>query len=61
MTDKELFRAVLDRLNEQYPHANVGMDGTMVTMNGEIEFNTDGYNLLYNLMRLCDTFNEELI
>ena len=60
MNDKELFREVLNNLTERYPHVNVAMDGTMVMKDGEIAFNTDGWSLLYNLTRLCNTFKEEI-
>ena len=39
-----------------------GSDGDeFVTINDEIQFNTKGYNLLYNLKRLCYVLQDELI
>lgn len=66
MTDAELFNAVLNRFCESY---NLSVErpfnnGFMIIKNayGEViaEFNTDGYNLLYNLDRLVTTLRPEL-
>ena len=51
MTDKQLFNEVFDRLNKSCWN-HLGMKGTMVCWDGNMEFNTDGYNLGWNLYRL---------
>ena len=65
MNDKELFNAVLERFQKQY-----GFEVDRPYNDGYIELtkdgdslggmNTDGYNLLYNLTRLCRTLKDEL-
>lgn len=52
MTDKELFFEVFNNFRSRYPNTNLEMVGTMVYLNGEARFNTDGFNLAYNLHRL---------
>ena len=56
MNDKELFAEVFNRLAEQYP--GLYMSGTLVCFNGKCRFNTDGYNLCYNLLRLTRVIDE---
>ena len=60
MNDKELFLKVLDRMAETYPHRDIKMVGTLVYIDGESRFNTDGYRLLYNIKRLADAIEDEL-
>ena len=60
MNDKELFRKVLDRMAETYPHRDIKMLGTLVYIDGKCRFNTDGYRLLYNIKRLVDAIEDEL-
>ena len=60
MNDKELFRKVLDRMAETYPHRDIKMIGTLVYIDGKCRFNTDGYRLLYNIKRLADVIEDEL-
>jgi len=65
MTDKELFNEVLDKFQKQY-----GFEVERPYNDGYIELiqngdsiggmNTDGYNLLYNLSRLCRMLKDEL-
>lgn len=52
MTDRELFNEVFNNFRSRYPNTNLEMVGTMVYLNGEARFNTDGFNLAYNLHRL---------
>ena len=52
MTDRELFNEVFNNFRSHYPNTNLEMVGTMVYLNGEARFNTDGFNLAYNLHRL---------
>ena len=66
MTDYELFNAVLDRLSEFHRLTIVRPYGDQVI---EIKnhygrslgmMNPDGYNLLYNLTRVCKMLEDEL-
>lgn len=61
MNDKELFREVLNRMAETYPHRDIKMVGTLVYIDGESRFNNDGYNLLFNIKRLADALEDELM
>lgn len=49
-TDSQLFNEVFNNFASRYK--GLGMSGTIVTYKGEEMFNIDGYNLLYNLLRL---------
>ena len=60
MNDKELFLKVLDCMAETYPHRDIKMLGTLVYIDGESRFSTDGYRLLYNIKRLVDAIEDEL-
>ena len=59
MTDTELFREVFASLQAQYE--GLELRGSLVYYNGTIAFNIEGYNLLYNLTRLCSTLERELL
>lgn len=60
-TEKHIFDDVLEQFQIQYPHRNIKYSyETCIEVDGELEFNTDGYNLLYNLKRLCDVLQDEL-
>lgn len=56
MTDKELFKEVFDRIAGR--NTQVTMSGTLVYYKGEPKFNTDGFNLAYNLHRLTNLLDE---
>ena len=56
MTDKELFNAVFDNFRAQYK--GLSKVGTLIYYKGECMFNTDGYNLCYNLLRLTRVLEE---
>ena len=56
MTDKELFNEVFENLSAK--NSNLSMTGTIVCYGGRMMFNTDGYNLGYNLHRLTNLLNE---
>lgn len=65
MTDYEIFDAVLERLSEQYRLTVIRPygDGYFILKKDEKELggmNPDGFNLLYNLTRLCKMLEEEL-
>lgn len=64
--EKSVFYSVIGILRNEYPKKDLNMIGGMdgdefVTINDEIQFNTKGYNLLYNLKRLCDVLQDELL
>jgi hypothetical protein len=56
MTDKDLFKEVFDRIAGARP--NITMYGTLVCLNGEPKFNTDGYSLAYNLYRFTNLLKD---
>lgn len=56
MNDKELFNAVFENLSTR--NSRLSMTGTIVCYDGRMMFNTDGYNLGYNLLRLTNLLNE---
>jgi len=58
--DKERFVEILNRFAEQYRSRNIKLEGTMVYIDGICKFNIDGYNLLYNLYRLCNALESQL-
>lgn len=60
MNDKKLFREVLNQMAETYPQRDIKMVDTLVYIDGESRFNTDGYRLLYNIKRLADALEDEL-
>ena len=55
MTDRELFNEVFNNLSVRYKR--LSMTGTIVCYDGREMFNTDGYNLGYNLYRLTNILN----
>ena len=55
MADKELFNEVFNNLSARYKR--LSMSGTIVCYDGRQMFNTDGYNLGYNLYRLTNILN----
>ena len=64
--EKIVFCTVIDKLSEQYPDRTIniisGDNGEVfLIINDEIKFNMNGYNLLYNLHRLCNELKDELI
>ena len=54
MTDFELFKKVFDRIAGR----TLTMEGPLVCYDGDPKFNTDGYNLAYNLHRLTNLLEE---
>lgn len=61
MEDKQLFNEVLNNFSEKYPKRNIKKVGTLIYIDDECKFNTDGFNILYNIKRLCDAIEDELI
>lgn len=57
MTDKELFFEVFNRF--QVRHRGLSLSGTLVSYNHDVKFNIDGFNLEYNLLRLCQLLDDE--
>lgn len=55
--EKELFKEVFGEL--QNHHSRLSMVGTIVCYDGKEKFNTDGFNLAYNLHRLTNLLNEQ--
>lgn len=55
MTDRELFNEVFNNLSARYKR--LSMTGAIVCYDGREMFNTDGYNLGYNLYRLTNILN----
>ena len=65
-TERKVFDSVIGKFKEQYPHRNIeikdyGFDGEIVMIDHREKFNITGYNLLYNLQRLCKYLDSELI
>lgn len=54
MTDFELFKKVFDRIAGR----TLTMEGPLVCYKGDPKFNTDGYNLAYNLHRLTNLLED---
>jgi len=64
--EKRLFCTVIEKFRKQYQKRRINIVGgcngdEFLTVDDEIKFNTTGYNLLYNLMRLCNELKDELI
>ena len=55
------FKAVVDDLKTAYPRRNIELIGNLVHVDGEAKFNISGFNLLYNLQRLVNCLEDELI
>lgn len=65
-TENRIFDSVIEKFREQYPNRNIevvngGYGDWLVRIDDEVKFNTSGYNLLYNLQRLCGCLADELI
>lgn len=63
--ETNVFTSVLEAFQEKYPHRNIRVEvqygDRMISVDNEIQFNLEGYNLLYNLKRLCDALEDELL
>lgn len=64
-SERQVFDTVIEKFQEQYPHRNIGVTnepyGEIVNIDYRPAFNLTGYNLLYNLKRLCDCLKGELM
>lgn len=62
--EKAVFAQVFGTFQEKYPRRRLVIEqkyyGDIVCCDGEERFNLEGYNLLYNLKRLCDCLEDEL-
>ena len=64
--ERNVFCTVIEKFRKQYPERRInivggGNDYEFLTVDDEIKFNMTGYNLLYNLHRLCNELKDELI
>lgn len=62
--DEELFNMVFENFKNKYKSKRLELEhrmyGDIVCVKGEDKFNITGYNLLYNLQRLCECLEDEL-
>ncbi len=65
LTAREIFQINLEFMRGAYPKRNIELQrtnyGDIVVIDGEQKFNTEGYCLLYNLQRLCECLEGELL
>lgn len=63
--ERKVFDAVIEKFKEQYPHRHIeiisNVGDRIVKIDYRSKFNLTGYNLLYNLQRLCNCLDGELI
>lgn len=61
MTAREIFAESVNFFKGKYPDRKIKLkpDGC-VSIDGTVLFNSEGYNLLYNLKRLVDALQNEL-
>ena len=65
-SERLIFDAVIEKLRSQYPKRHIDVidadyGDVFVEIDNRKVFNITGYNLLYNLKRLCDCLDGELI
>lgn len=58
MSENEMFMEVFTNFQSRFKGLEIV--GTLVYYNGELQFNTEGFNLLYNLTKLCELLKDEL-
>ena len=65
LTAREIFEINIDFLRGAYPRRDISIVhsdyGDLVQVDGQIKFNTEGYCLLYNLQRLVECLEGELL
>lgn len=61
LTAHDIFRINLEFFQGAYPHRSIELKDMLVYIDGECKFNTEGYNLLFNLQRLVKCLEDELI
>jgi hypothetical protein len=64
--ERQVFDAVIEKFKEQYPHRDIEIEtnayhDAIVMIDHRPQFNITGYNLLFNLQRLCNCLDGELI
>lgn len=66
MEDNEIFSEVIASFQRKYPRRAIGVEkdfnceNEYVSIDGQRKFCITGYNLLYNLQRLCKCLEVEL-
>ena len=60
LTAREIFQITIEFMQGAYPNRNIRFNGGIVEIDGEPQFNIEGYNLLFNLKRLCMFLEDEL-
>lgn len=59
------FGEIVEALNARYPHRNIELkqegENRYLYADGECKFCTTGYCLLYNMQRLCNILENELL
>lgn len=65
LTAREIFQINLEFMQGAYPRRNIQLNrtpyGDIVEIDDNQKFNTEGYCLLYNLQRLCECLEDELL
>jgi len=61
LTAREIFEINLEFFQNAYPKRNIQLVDTLVYVDGECKFNIEGYNLLYNMQRLVNCLEGELL
>lgn len=61
LTAREIFEINLEFFQSTYPKRNIQLVDTLVYVDGECKFNIEGYNLLYNMQRLVNCLEGELL
>lgn len=66
MNDQDFLKAVVDKFAEKYPRRRIELreedrEHTCVYVDGQAKYCTTGYNLLYNISRLCKALEDELL
>lgn len=65
LTAREIFLINIEFMQKEYPRRDIRLEhrsyGDIVIVDGEDKFNTEGYCLLYNLQRLCECLEDELL
>ena len=66
-SERQVFDSVIEKFQAQYPNRNIEVvndtypGDEIVKIDHRTMFNITGYNLLYNLQRLCKCLEGELI
>lgn len=61
LTARDLFKINVEFFANKYPRRNLHMNGVYVYCDGELKFNVEGFNYLYNLYRLVELLKDELL